>query len=195
MTTPQPSGRLVRHDDGVFIVLDRVFLAPIDDVWGSLTRPYRLNSWLGHCSGHAQTGAVRILPAGMPNAEWAHVAVLECDKPRRFRGEVGTVGGDSRRIYLHLSHASSYTTVTFGQRVKPHPDEADAEVGVRAEYMLDRLVAARGKHAMPVWEDYYPALLPHYQHLMTEPAIVRTTSEPSTLSEPSTTSEPSTLSS
>lgn len=175
MTTPQPSGRLVRHNDGVFVVLDRVFLAPIDDVWGSLTRPYRLNAWIGHCAGHPQTGAVRILPAGMPDAEWANVAVLECDPPHRFRGEVG-VAGNSRRVYLHLSHASSYTSVTFGQRVKSTADEA--EVGVRAEYMLDRLVASRGKHPMPSWDDYYPALLPHYQRLLTEPAIVRTTSAP-----------------
>lgn len=154
-------------------MLDRVFLAPIHDVWGSLTRPYRLNAWLGHCTGHPQTGAVRILPAGMPDTEWLHVAVLECDPPYRFKGEVGAAG-DSRRVYLHLSHASSYTTVTFGQRVRSHADEA--EVGVRAEYMLDRLVASRGKHPMPAWGDYYPALLPHYQHLLTEPAIVRTTS-------------------
>jgi len=173
MTTPQPSGRLVRHDDGVFVVLDRVFLASIDDVWGSLTRPYRLNAWIGHCAGHPQTGALRILPAGMPDTEWLNVAVLECDPPHRFRGEVGSAG-DSRRVYLHLSHASSYTTVTLGQRVKSHADEA--EVGVRAEYMLDRLVASRSKHPMPSWDDYYPALLPHYQHLLTEPAIVRTTS-------------------
>jgi uncharacterized protein YndB with AHSA1/START domain len=167
---------LVRHNDGVFVVLDRVFLAPIDDVWGSLTRPYRLNAWIGHCAGHPQTGAVRILPAGMPDAEWVNVAVLECDPPHRFRGEVG-VAGNSRRVYLHLSHASSYTSVTFGQRVKSTADEA--EVGVRAEYMLDRLVASRGKHPMPSWDDYYPALLPHYQRLLTEPAIVRTTSVPS----------------
>lgn len=175
MTTPQPSGRLVRHDEGVFVVLDRVFLAPIDDVWGSLTRPYRLNAWIGHCAGHPQTGALRILPAGMPDAEWANVAVLECDPPHRFRGEVGSAG-DSRRVYLHLSRANSYTTVTFGQRVRSHVDEA--EVGVRAEYMLDRLVASRGKHPMPSWDDYFPALLPHYQRLLTEPAIVRTTSTP-----------------
>lgn len=173
MTTPQPSGRLVRHDDGVFVVLDRVFLAPIDDVWGSLTRPYRLNAWIGRCTGHPQTGAVRILPAGMPDADWVNVAVLECDPPHRFRGEVG-VAGNSRRVYLHLSHASSYTSVTYGQRVKSTTDEA--EVGVRAEYMMDRLVASRGKHPMPSWEDYYPALLPHYQRLLTEPAIMRTTS-------------------
>jgi Activator of Hsp90 ATPase homolog 1-like protein. len=173
--TPQPTGRLIRHDDGLYVVLDRVFLAPIDDVWGSLTRPYRLNTWLGQCTGHPQTGAVRILKAGVPDAQWSDVAVLECDPPHRFRGEVGSPG-DSRRVYFHLSHASSYTTLTFGQRVGSLADEANA--GVTAEYLLDRLVAGRGKRAMPLWENYVPALLPHYENLLHEPAIDRTSPAP-----------------
>lgn len=169
--TPQPTGRLIRHDDGVYVVLDRVFLAPIDDVWGSLTRPYRLHRWLGECTGEPRTGAVRIRKSGIPDAQWDDVAVLECEPPRRFRGEVGPRGA-SRRVYFHLSHANSYTTVTFGERVKPLADEAS--VGVLAEYVLDRLVAARARHAMPAWENYPPALLPYYEALMREPAIPRT---------------------
>lgn len=164
---PQPTGRLVRHDDGLYVVLDRVFLASIDDVWGSLTRPYRLNTWLGECTGHPQTGAVRILKAGIPNAKWYDVAVLECDPPHRFRGEIVS-GDESRRVYFHLSHTNSYTSVTFGQRVNTLADEADA--GVRAEYVLDRLVAGRGKRAMPVWEDYSPVLLPYYESLLKDRA-------------------------
>jgi uncharacterized protein YndB with AHSA1/START domain len=168
--TPQPTGRLVRHSDGVYIVLDRVFLSPIDDVWGSLTRPYRLHRWLGECTGEPRTGAVRIRKAGIPDAQWDDVAVLQCDSPHRFRGEIGPSGA-SRRVYFHLSHASSYTTVTFGERVKPLATEAG--VGVLAEYVLDRLVAGRTKHAMPTWDAYTPALLPYYEKLLREPPIPR----------------------
>ncbi|MCX7522614.1 SRPBCC domain-containing protein [Microbacterium sp. STN6] len=165
--TPQPTGRLVRHSDGVYVVLDRVFLAPIDDVWGSLTRPYRLATWLGECTGHVSTGAVRIRKAGIPDMEWEHVAVLECEAPTRFRGEVGS-NGDSRRVYWHLTHANSYTTVTLGQRREN--GTLEPLMGVRTEYCLDRLVAARAKRPLPVWDDYYPALLPHYEKLVTEGA-------------------------
>jgi len=137
-------------------------------MWGWLTHPYRLNAWIGQCKGQPQAGAVRILAAGIPGAEWEHVAVLGCDPPHRFLAEVSG-HGHFRHIELRLSYASPYTTVTFRLRVSPYLDES--EVGVWAEYMLDRLVASHGKHPMPVWEDYQRVLLPYYRHLLTQPPI------------------------
>jgi len=40
---PQPTGRLVRKDDGVYLVLDRMFKAPIEEVWAYFSRSPRLN--------------------------------------------------------------------------------------------------------------------------------------------------------
>lgn len=163
--TPQPTGRVVRNADGAYVVLDRVFLAPIDDVWGMLTRSYRLAGWMGECRGAAATRAVRIRK-DIPGMDWEDVAILECDPPHYFRGEIGAEGGESRRVYWQLTHRDSYTTLTVGQRQEGRI--LDPITGVRTEYLLNRLVAARAKRPMPNWEDYHPALLSHYERIITE---------------------------
>ena len=48
---PQPTGRLVRKDDGVYVVLDRIFKAPIEDVWAYFSRSPRLAEWVGRVHG------------------------------------------------------------------------------------------------------------------------------------------------
>jgi len=168
--TPQPTGRVVRHDDGAYVVLDRVFLAPIEDVWGSLTRAYRLATWMGECTGSPQTGAVRIRKE-IPGMGWEDVAILQCDAPNFFRGEISSEGddGESRRVYWRLSHRDSYTTLTLGQRQEGRI--LDPVTGVRTEFLLNRLVAARAKRPLPTWSDYYPVLLPHYERIISEGSV------------------------
>lgn len=162
---PQPTGRLVRKDDGVYVVLDRIFKAPIEDVWSYFTRSPRLSQWVGEYTGLPSTGAVRFRMNAEDGADWSNVSILECVAPHRFSADVGPAG-DSWRVYWHLTEASGHTTLTFGQRLRSLTEEA--EVGVGWDYYLDRLIATRSGKPMPEWNDYHPAMIEHYQSLCRE---------------------------
>jgi uncharacterized protein YndB with AHSA1/START domain len=165
MTTPQPTGRLVSHDDGIYVVFDRIFSASIEDVWASLTRKDRLETWIGTWTGQATTGAIKFLMNAEESTDWEDVTILECDAPHRFEGDIGQ-GSESRRVFFHLTEATSHTTLTFGQRL--HSPKNQADIGVGWDYYLDRLIASRAHKPLPVWGDYYPTLVKFYQNLATE---------------------------
>jgi uncharacterized protein YndB with AHSA1/START domain len=163
---PQPTGRLVRKDDGVYVVLDRIFKSPIEQVWASFTRSPRLAEWIGETTGLASTGAARFrMNVDGDVGEWENVTILECEAPHRFAVDIGP-SDTSRRMFVHLTESSGHTTVTFGQRLRSLTEEA--EIGVSWDYYFDRLIAARAGKAMPNWNDYYPALLEHYENLCRE---------------------------
>lgn len=163
---PQPTGRLVRKDDGVYVVLDRIFKAPIEDVWSYFARSPRLSEWIGELTGTPSTGAARFrMNAAGDDADWENVTILECDAPHRFAADIGP-SNTSRRVYVHLTEASGHTTVTLGQRLRSLREEAD--IGVSWDYYLDRLLAARTGKPMPDWNDYQPAMLEHYENLCRE---------------------------
>src|SRR3954463_8050441 len=99
---PQPTGRLVRKDDGVYVVLDRIFKAPIEDVWSYFSRSPRLSEWLGEFTGLPSTGAVRFrMNAEGDAAEWENVSILECSPPHRVSVDVGE-GEKAWRMFAHL---------------------------------------------------------------------------------------------
>lgn len=169
--TPQPTGRLVRREDGVYVVLDRVFLASPLDVWGSLTRPYRLANWMGECTGEREARAYRVRKR-IPGMDWEDLAVLECTSPTLFRGVITSEGSDDRRhVYWKLNRHDSYTTLTVGQRQEGRV--LDPVTGVRTEYLLDCLVEARAKRPMPQWEVYEAALMPYYERVIAQGAATR----------------------
>ncbi|SEH59786.1 MULTISPECIES: SRPBCC domain-containing protein [unclassified Leifsonia] len=163
---PQPTGRLVRKDDGVYLVLDRMFKAPIEEVWAYFSRSPRLAEWLGEYKGTGSTGAVkfRMTADGEP-AEWQDVSIMECTAPHRLHADVGPAG-TSHRMFVHLTEASGHTAVTFGRRLRSVVGEADD--GPRWDYYLDRLVAAHDRKPMPDWHSYGPVMREHYRTLCRE---------------------------
>lgn len=163
---PQPTGRLVRKDDGVYVVIDRIFRAPIEEVWSYFSRSPRLSQWIGEYTGTPSTGAVKFrMNQEGESAEWENVAVLECSAPHRLHVDVGKAPA-SLVMYVHLTEASGHTTVTFGQRLRSLTDEAS--MGVGWDYYLDRLMAAHDGKPMPKWDDYYPRMLDYYETLCRE---------------------------
>ena len=163
---PQPTGRLVRKDDGVYVVLDRIFKAPIEEVWTYFSRSPRLAEWIGEYTGTGSTGAVKFrMNAEGDGAEWQNVAVMLCDAPHRLHVDVGQAP-DSLVMFVHLTEASGHTTVTFGQRLRAIGTSADYCIGW--DYYLDRLVAAHNGKPLPNWDDYYPAMRDHYETLCRE---------------------------
>jgi uncharacterized protein YndB with AHSA1/START domain len=163
---PQPTGRLVRKDDGVYVVLDRIFKAPIEEVWTYFSRSPRLSEWIGEYTGTGSTGAVKFrMNAEGDDAAWEDVTVMECSAPHRLHVDLGPAGA-SRPTFVHLTEASGHTTVTFGQRLRSIAEEAD--IGVGWDYYLDRLVAAHDGKPLPSWSAYSPAMLDHYRTLCRE---------------------------
>ncbi|MGX5695499.1 SRPBCC domain-containing protein [Agromyces soli] len=159
----KPTGHYELKSDGRYLQFDRLFHAPIEDVWYSLTNPTALRSWIGTYTGIPATGAVRFqMTAEGADAPWQNVSILECDPPHRFHLDVANEP-HAWRLHCHLREAGGMTTLTFAQRL----DESTpvAEIGPGWDYYLDRLHAARNGLALPAWESYYPAFAEHYRSL------------------------------
>ncbi|MET0725000.1 MAG: SRPBCC domain-containing protein [Leifsonia sp.] len=159
----KPTGRFAHRADGVYLVLDRLFSAPIEDVWYSLTNATAMQKWIGTYTGNPTTGAVRFLMTAEPDADWQYVAIRECHPPHRFTAESGE--GDTRmRVFCHLREAGGMTTLTLGQWM---PDTSQAAtMGPGWDYYLDRLIAARANRPLPEWEHYFPAHSEYYRELV-----------------------------
>ncbi len=148
----KPTGRLAQREDGLYLMLDRLFNAPIDDVWASLSRPGGLAGWIGTYTGSPETGAVRFR-LDEPEAEWEYVTILKCIPPKRFTVNIGE-GDAARHVILHLVEGAGMTTLTFGQRLHNAADAVTA--GPHWDYYFDRLVAARLGKPLPDHAHYHP---------------------------------------
>ncbi|GAB3120214.1 SRPBCC domain-containing protein [Glaciibacter psychrotolerans] len=157
-----PTGRLSQRPDGLYLMVDRLFNAPIEDVWFTLTRPAELEKWIGTYTGSPSTGAVKFLMSAEEDAQWEYVSILECSAPHRFACDVGT-GDDAWRLLVHLVEGDHMTTLTLGQRLRSK-DEV-ATVGPGWDYYLDRMIAARAGQPLPEWQHYYPAHAQYYKEL------------------------------
>lgn len=159
----KPTGRLAHREDGLYLMLDRLFAAPIEDVWASLTRPAELEKWVGTYTGSPSTGAVKFRMSAEEGADWEYVSILECRAPHRFAGDFGQ-GDDAWRVMFHLVEGDGMTTLTFGQRLRSAAEAST--VGPGWDYYLDRLIAARARRPLPEWEHYYPAHAQFYRELL-----------------------------
>lgn len=159
----RPTGRLVQREDGLHLLLDRLFTAPIEDVWYSLTNPTAMKKWIGTYTGTPSTGGVRFLQSAEPDAEWQFVTIRECDPPHRFLAELGE-GAAKLHVFCHLREAGGMTTLTLGQRLAQTTDAAIA--GPAWDYYLDRLIAARGGLPLPEREHYGAAYSAYYRDLV-----------------------------
>ena len=150
--TFKPTGRLAYREDGLYLMLDRLFTASKEDVWASVSRSAGLHGWIGTYTGAPETGAVRF-KLDEPDAEWEYVSIVRCIPPKRFTADIGE-GDDGRHVILHLVEGAGMTTLTFGQRL--HSAAEAASVGPFWDYFLDRLVAARAGRPLPDRAHYKP---------------------------------------
>jgi uncharacterized protein YndB with AHSA1/START domain len=159
-----PTGRLVRTADGNQLVVSRTFRAPIQDVWASVTESDRTARWFGAWKGEAAPGRMIKVQMGFEDqAPWLDKRIDACDPPRRLAlsDESGTM-----RIELLLSHTDGLTELRLVHHLEP-----THEIGAYGpgwEYYLDMLVAARDDLPTPSFDDYYPAMKPHYEALATQ---------------------------
>lgn len=165
-TTPQPTGRRETRRGETFLVFERTFRAPIQDVWDAVTESERLERWIGVWSGDPASGSVTFRMTaegeGVPDET---IWVDECVPPRRLVMR-SAQPGESDVLWaweVDLAEVDGTTTLTFAQGVTD-PELAES-VGPGWDYYLDRLVAAHaGEDLAPIdFDDYYPAFRDHYR--------------------------------
>ncbi|MGI9824653.1 SRPBCC domain-containing protein [Agromyces sp. Marseille-Q5079] len=165
--TVKPTGHYQLRGDGLYIEFDRLFHAPIEDVWYSLTNRTAMKAWIGTYTGSPATGAVRFrMNAEEGYAEdegWEAVSILFCDPPHHFVVDGGGGAGQRMRLLSNLTERGGMTALSFGQRI--YPDTDVASIGPGWDYYLDRLTAARTGAPMPDWSAYHPAFTSYYRDL------------------------------
>jgi uncharacterized protein YndB with AHSA1/START domain len=162
----RPTGRLETRDGTSYVVLERAFRAPIEDVWAAVTEPERLERWIGTYTGDPATGAVMFrMTAEGEEAPEERMAIDSCAPPHHLE-LTSTVGEESWHLVLRLRHEDGTTVLEFAQS-SLEPQEAES-VGPGWEYYLDRLVAVESGadvSSVDFDADYYPAMTPHYRSL------------------------------
>lgn len=172
MTSIRPTGHYTQKADGLYLQFDRLFRAPIEEVWFSLTNPTALNGWIGTYTGSPSTGAVRFrMGAEGDDAPWEDVSILECAPPHRVHLDIQQPDdAPTWRLLVHLNEGSGLTTLTLAHRLPP--GEEVGSLGAGWDYYLDRLTAFRAGAALPDWDrdGYLDTLGPHYRELRTPAA-------------------------
>ena len=63
--TAKATGHYTLKPDGLYLQFDRLFHAPIEDVWFSLTNPTAMQAWIGTYTGRPETDTYRLPPLGV----------------------------------------------------------------------------------------------------------------------------------
>jgi uncharacterized protein YndB with AHSA1/START domain len=162
-----PTGRLFPTADGGDLVVSRTFRAPIEDVWASVTESDRTARWFGAWTGDAAPGnTIKVQMAFEEGAPWFDYRIDACEPPRRLAVSM-TDQSTNQQIELLLSHSEGRTELRLVHRLDNVAETG--EMGPGWEYYLDLLVAARDGRPTPSFDDYYPAMKPYYEGLLTHP--------------------------
>ena len=164
--TPRPTGRREERDGESYLVFERTFRAPIDDVWAAVTESERLGRWIGVWTGDPAAGSVTFrMTAEGDDVDDETIWIDECVPPRRLvMRSAQPVEDDQLWAWqVDLAEAGGVTTLTFAQGVTD--TELAESVGPGWDYYLDRLVAAHaGKDVAAIdFDAYYPAFKEHYR--------------------------------
>lgn len=160
---PIPTGRLLKTEHGLELVLTRTFRAPIEDVWASITEPERTARWFVSWSGDARPGATitckMVMEDGQPESQ---MTIEACAPPHHLRVTALDEYG-SWQLEARLCETQGTTTLELVQHLAD--DVNFGEVGPGWEYYLDLLVASRDGRSRPSFDDYYPAQQGYYEAL------------------------------
>jgi uncharacterized protein YndB with AHSA1/START domain len=160
---PVPNGRVERLADTLTLHLDRIFEAPIDDVWAAITEPERLARWLGTWRGDPASGRVMFAMTFEEGDSEQEMEIRECTPPHRL-AVTSHAGPYTWHLDADLSESDGVTTLSFSQ---PGVEADDLpSIGPGWEYYLDRLVASEtggDLAAIDFEQEYYPAMADHYR--------------------------------
>ena len=90
---PEPTGQLIRTDEGRTLLMTRTFQAPIADVWASLTESERTARWIGPWTGEGRVGGtVYVQMTEEEGADPSPGVITACDPPRSLSLDLGSGG-------------------------------------------------------------------------------------------------------
>ncbi|WP_157155019.1 SRPBCC domain-containing protein [Diaminobutyricimonas sp. LJ205] len=162
-TDRRGSGFLAKDSQGLALTLSRAFDAKAFEVWPLLTESTLLGKWIGTWTGRAGVGKTIAFVMTEEGDDPEMVTILGCDPPRYMVLELGAAGGGTWRLAVTLIEQDGNTTLTLQHYL--HPSDALAEIGPGWDYYLDRLAAVWLGDEMPIWDDYYPALVGYYEKM------------------------------
>ncbi len=158
--TITPTGRFVRTEQGVDLILERTFNAPMEDVWASITESDRLGRWFGTWKGEAEAGKrVELSFTAEEGSQTSDVLITVCEPPHHLAVS-STDSFGTWHLEAHLHEDEGSTQLVFVQHLTSPTQIADTGPGW--EYYLDRLVAVRRDAPMPEWDAYLAELKPFY---------------------------------
>ncbi|MZF88841.1 SRPBCC family protein [Streptomyces sp. SID5643] len=161
--TMEPTGRLIATPTGHDLVLTRIYRAPAEDVWASVTEPERTARWFGPWRGEAAPGrAVEVQLVFEESAPWCPLRIEACEPPRRLAVSMEDEAG-SWSMELLLAESDGITELRLIQHLAS--TEHLGETGPGWEYYLDMLTAARTDGQRPDFEDYYPSQKAYFESL------------------------------
>jgi uncharacterized protein YndB with AHSA1/START domain len=168
--TATPTGRLGGTPDRPELQLERVFAAPLDDVWASITEPERTARWFADWTGDGAPGAtVRLRFVHEDGQPEGDLEILACEPPHRLEVLTEDEGG-RWHLEARLAERDGGTVLTFVHHLQPGEDLASTGAGW--EYYLDLLVASRDGGPAPDFADYHPGMSEYYRALSGPPSTI-----------------------
>ncbi len=157
--SPRASGTVVPTAAGRDLILERKLPLSSSGAWAWVTESEKTEKWFGTWTGESGVGNridVTMNAEAEPHtSEWK---ILSCDPGSSY--EIRSVGGIEWHLGLKVEGIESGSRLTFVQHL-----DAETEVGSIGagwEYYLDRLLAAIDNGPMPDFDEYWPAMGPHY---------------------------------
>ncbi len=159
--SPEPTGTVVSTPDGRDLVLTRKFRIPPTEAWAWITESPKLEKWFGTWTGDTGPGGrIEVTMNAEEEESTSTGEITACEPGASYEIAVGTGMGEWY-LGMAVEPLGEGSLVTFTQ----HLDEETpvGSIGAGWEWYLDRLVAAIENHEMPDFNDYWPAMGPHYE--------------------------------
>ncbi|NYF09181.1 uncharacterized protein YndB with AHSA1/START domain [Leifsonia sp. AK011] len=159
----QASGRVVRDESGLELIVERRVPLPAGETWDWLTASARLKKWIGPRRGRAVVGGTVDLTMTAEEGSPTSTLTLDaCEPGERYTVAFGE-SADAWRITISLADLGTTTAVYLKQRLANARDAGS--IGPGWEWYLDRMLAAIAGTEMPDFDEYLTVQRPYYERL------------------------------
>lgn len=154
----EATGRLVRTERGMDLVLARSLALPPDEAWAYLTESELTEQWFGPWDGDGRVGgSVRVRMRFEDHEPAIGIRIIACEAPDRIVLKAEEeVGG--WHLELLVEEDGNDSLVRLVHHLDDDGVDGVGEIGPGWEYYLDLLVAATEDTERPGFDQYYPAL-------------------------------------
>jgi uncharacterized protein YndB with AHSA1/START domain len=162
MSVTTGRGTVERDGESFALRFVREYEAPIADVWSAVATPERAARWIGELRGTPGVGERVDLVMGDTADEVAALEIIECREPHRIMLGWQFPGTPRTSVTVDLAAVGpDRTSVTL--RHSGWKRDEIAGYGCGWQHYADALAAHLAGGPLPVFDDYYPALLPYWR--------------------------------